>query len=323
MGIVKNNLIRAQLLFRHLFLKQSGAPFILMYHRVLNLVHSDYFIQPGMFVTPKTFEMHLGLLGQKYNVLPLRELLEGFYVEKQSMVKCCSITFDDGWRDNYTNAFPLLKKYNTPASIFLATGYAGGDLWFWEEEVAFFLHQNSRQNIVSLFKSNLNASQYKKIANIAWDITGVIYLMKQLPEEHRVELVRLVSMSNKSIRNKKRMVISWDEAREMQEESVDVFSHSHSHRLLTGLAYDEVLKDISTSLTLLSEELDNKQDVFCYPSGKFTDDIIEILKNNGIKYALTTQRSSLAHSKEIFSIPRIGMHNDISCTPALFKFNLP
>lgn len=320
--IMRNNLILFRLCFRRLFIQQRGAPFILMYHRVLNPASSAYCLQPGMFVSLKSFELHLRVLKKQYTVLPLRELLEGCFVKKKALKNCCAITFDDGWLDNYTNAFPLLMKYRMPATIFLATRYIGQDLWFWEEEVALYLRKNSQKFIDAFFKSNLTASQYGKMANLAGDSTEIIYLMKQLDGEQREKIVQQIGARNLQIENKNRIVINWDEAREMQGDGVDFFSHSHSHILLSGLDYDEAEKDIRTSLALLKKNVVTVQDIFCYPSGRFSDKIIDILKDNGIKYALTTQRAPLTLSKDAFSVPRIGVHDDISHTSTLFKLNL-
>lgn len=80
-------------------------------------------------VTPEDFEKQLDYLKRKnYKVMKLKELVEklksGKEIEKKSVV----LTLDDGFKDNYSNAFPILKKYGFPATIFLATAYMGKDM---------------------------------------------------------------------------------------------------------------------------------------------------------------------------------------------------
>lgn len=95
-----------------------GRASILMYHSVG---------ENGLFFTVPLhdFERQLKYLKQKkYSVIKLSELLNKMK-QKKDISNCVSLTFDDGYEDNYTNAFPLLKKYSFPATIFLATNFVG------------------------------------------------------------------------------------------------------------------------------------------------------------------------------------------------------
>ncbi|MGI6388548.1 MAG: polysaccharide deacetylase family protein [Desulfomonilia bacterium] len=96
----------------------SGRGFILMYHRIVRS-REQYrnLIQPGMFVTEETFEKHLAFLKKKFSIITLDEMVRRID-RGQSVNRCCSITFDDGWKDTYDVAFPILKKYQVPASVF-------------------------------------------------------------------------------------------------------------------------------------------------------------------------------------------------------------
>lgn len=92
---------------------------IVMFHRVEAV--GEY--KPNS-INPKTFEFQMEYLAQhQYNVIPLSELVEAIRSNKQLPPKTAVITFDDGTEDNYTIAFPVLKKYNFPATIFMVSGF--------------------------------------------------------------------------------------------------------------------------------------------------------------------------------------------------------
>jgi len=110
-------LLIAALLFGHGFLRSKYIVPILMYHSV------NPKSIPGMnllIVKPETFERQMHFLKlHRYNVVPLEELANLIRDKKKIPLGTLAITFDDGFRDNYVYAFPILKKYNLPATIFV------------------------------------------------------------------------------------------------------------------------------------------------------------------------------------------------------------
>lgn len=116
---------------------------ILLYHRIAS--PSDDPIK--LCVSPTCFEEHLKLLKQNYRVIPLRELSQKLALGDIHGNEA-AITFDDGYRDNLTEALPLLEKYSLPATIFVTTKMLGKKADFcWDKEYqekdrAFFLNED-------------------------------------------------------------------------------------------------------------------------------------------------------------------------------------
>jgi len=108
----------------------SEAFGILTYHRVAPDVGSD----PGLLnVTPGRFREQLtGLLQLGYQPWPLRELLERRLAGRALPQRAFAVVFDDGYEDVYLRAWPVLRRWQIPATIFLATAYldANGPLPF-------------------------------------------------------------------------------------------------------------------------------------------------------------------------------------------------
>ena len=103
-------------------MKDRGV--VLMYHRVLpDAPHPG--VDPGMFVTASTFEHNLRLLRSRYELVTIDAFGEWMAGQRQFTRPPCAITFDEGWRDNYEVAFPLLQRYGATATVFLVTGWIG------------------------------------------------------------------------------------------------------------------------------------------------------------------------------------------------------
>ena len=106
-------------------------PAILMYHSVG--YPEDH---PGPYVTPAVFEHQMEFLkAHHYRVLPLAELVSEIKSGKKIPMETVAITFDDGYLDNFKNAFPVLKKMDFPATIFMITGNIGRENWLSEEDL--------------------------------------------------------------------------------------------------------------------------------------------------------------------------------------------
>ncbi|HEY5052050.1 MAG TPA: polysaccharide deacetylase family protein [Solirubrobacterales bacterium] len=109
---------------------RRGAGLILLYHRIAEPPSDPW----QLAVTPRTFERHLRLLSSQCRVLTLSEMFEA---ARRGRIpdRAVAITFDDGYVDNLEEGLPLLEKYGTPATIYIATGYVDSPGRFWWDEL--------------------------------------------------------------------------------------------------------------------------------------------------------------------------------------------
>src|SRR5262249_31478132 len=98
-------------------------------------------------VPVKIFAKQMQTLRSYYNVLPLEELVERLY-QNDVPPHAVAITFDDGYQDNYTNAFPVLTHYELPATIFLTTGGIETETPLWHESVFDAFRESQVDNVV-------------------------------------------------------------------------------------------------------------------------------------------------------------------------------
>lgn len=308
-------------LMKRLMLKNKG--FILMYHRVLPSKEDSVVpIQPGMYVTHDTFERHLIYLKNNMHVIPLDELVGRIQLGK-SLNHCCSITFDDGWYDNYVYAFPLLKKYGVPATIFLATGYVGTNKWFWPEELSRCLPRmidDLRENefvdeTIQIFLSKLS---YKKTVTMYNLLERAVDTVKHFRPQVREDFLnRLMALYPRD--EEQRLLMNWEEAMEMYEDGLVSFgAHTVNHLFLDELESESIRKEILGSQEHIKMNLGYSAKLFAYPNGNYSPSIVKFLKENSFHGAVTTRKGFVECDTPQMELPRIAMHDDVSCSTDRF-----
>jgi len=120
-GLILGVFVLGAVLLVNFFNSQYVVP-ILMYHSV----DADAQPENRLAVTDKTFDRQMRFLKvHNYNVIPLEELVELIRGGEAIPAKTVVITLDDGYKDNFTNAFPILQKYQIPATLFIITNEVG------------------------------------------------------------------------------------------------------------------------------------------------------------------------------------------------------
>jgi len=106
---------------------------ILMYHYIIEGTSKDY----RLAVSPAELERQMRFLrNNHYNIVTLETVADLIRDKKKIPAKTIAITFDDGQKDNYEYAFPILKKYDIPATMFIIIDEVGrrqGDKLSWDE----------------------------------------------------------------------------------------------------------------------------------------------------------------------------------------------
>ena len=306
-------------------MRLRGRAVILAYHRVLPGPEVDRaLVQPGMYVERRVFELQMRFLRAAFEVVSLGRLFELWNQGGlDPLRRYCVVTFDDGWRDNYLYAFPVLRRLRLPATIFLATDRVGTPGGFWPDSLAYLLKQGG----VEMLRLALDGSRDDRDQRLPTSqddrVDRVIRKWKALPEE--AIHARLDEMSRHSgiALPRERILVSWDEVGEMSRAGITFGSHSRTHRILTRLRAAEREDEISGSLSILRACDANHVPVFCYPNGDHDDETRRSVEAAGYIGAVTTDAGWVEGiPRDRFALPRIGLHDDISSTLPLFTFRV-
>lgn len=298
---------------------------VLMYHQVISNAGQSLTMLPGMFVYKDTFEKHINCLKKNLRIISFPEMIAKIR-NGEDISGCCIITFDDGWKDFYEEAFPVLKKFGTKATVFLATGLIDSDSTFWFEETRLNLKDNLEDCIQMIKKSNLlpgciNSRSYP--INIVID--DIIERMKNIELSKREELINKLREMN-SYKRSYHSMMRWDDAIDMLSSGLINFgAHTIHHVMLDQVDMDTAEHEIIDSIEVVRTRLNVDEKIFSYPNGNYNEKIIQILRKNGVDCAVTTKKGYVDNNTNLMLIPRIGMHEDISLTIPRFlaRITLP
>ena len=298
-----------------------------MYHRVLPPHKVDKKIQPGMYVLDKTFKMHLEALKNFFAIISLDQAVDRVASLSNSSGKpICCLTFDDGWADFYEYAYPLLKSFNVPATVFLPTDYISSTKKFWTDVLAELIEKDIELKVDSVSSNNSLKETIFKINRLktAFEkkLEYAIENLKNYPQ-HIIEKILKDSASSyePSIRDNMPLFLNWEQIRKMKSSSLISFgSHTCRHRILTTLKEEEISSELEESKKKLLEEnvCDKGFIPFCYPNGNYNSKIVRMVRKTGYHMAVTTNNGWNKTQADLFTLKRIGIHNDMTFTTAMF-----
>ncbi len=204
---------------------ESGTKvLVLNYHKI-----DHTFI--SLSVQPEDFDNQMKYLHDNgYHTITPDELYEALAGNGQLPENPVLITFDDGYEDNYTNAYPILKKYGFKATIFVVTGFL---------------------------------------------------------DRH------------------KKGYLSWDQAREMNQNGINIESHTVNHKSMTDLTDDELRSELVNSKKKAETELGHEVNYVAYPTGTYNLHIAQMVKEAGYKAAFTIKYGNVDKASNIFALERV------------------
>lgn len=266
--------------------RQEIAGRILYYHRV----NDD---RDAFFPATSTaqFESEMRYVARNYKIVSLSELLARLE-NGDPAGDLVAITFDDGYQDNYHCAFPILRRYGLPATIFLTTGSIDDRQPLWFERLAGAFQRTPSEfvdveiDIPRRFR--LRTAEERLAAN---DV--VFGLLRVLPDVERREYVAgiLDQLGAGDVTDRRGKMLTWDQAREMERHGIAFGGHTVTHPFVSKLTPEGMRWEISESKARIESELQAAVEHFAYPNGREEDFAPwnkDVLRAAGYRAAVTT-----------------------------------
>jgi peptidoglycan/xylan/chitin deacetylase (PgdA/CDA1 family) len=312
------NLMRMSGAFELMRLANRRHALILTFHRFSGERgegHDPEMMDPGK--TPvAVFAEQLEYLTKRYAIVPLSELAESIGRPGGASPRLAAITIDDGYRDAYQIAYPLLRRYRAPATLFTPADFIDRRVWIWTDKARFLAGQAVPQQ----FSLNLGGSalrvEFKGAASRRDASERINARLKQLPEEIKEEaierLARALGVDVPERPPEEFGPISWDEAREMQANGIEIGSHTMTHPILTKVGDEQLRRELRESRSRLEEALKRRVDLFCYPNGDYDQRVSREVARAGYRIAVTCVNGLNRTGEDPLALRRVPAENGLT-----------
>jgi peptidoglycan/xylan/chitin deacetylase (PgdA/CDA1 family) len=239
--------------------------------------------------TAEEFAAQIGFLARHFSVVGAHQLRDGVPERPGRYV---AVTIDDGYREGFDVAYPILAAHGVPATFFLATGYIDGTHLAWWDEIAWMVRESPRNTVGTGRWSgtplSLAAADRRQTAQ------ALIDQYKALPGDRTEgfldELGKATATGRRDHADARADWITWEMARSLHRGGMGIGGHTVSHPILGGLSRADQQREIATCLDRLEEELGQRPTAFSYPVGlrtSFNMDTEECLRASGVEVAFS------------------------------------
>jgi len=263
---------------------------ILLYHGVSSEINKGIENCSGKHIETSIFERQMSYLSSMCNVITMDEVVE---INNQGLSypdNAVAITFDDGFRNNVTEAQPILEKYQVPATFYVSPGIINTNIMFWVDSIEDCIN-NAKVSQITL---NLDSRKKYNLENDKQKIKALIEIKSYCKgstsaEKDRVilDLIDETLWMPKVSSSKNYEKMSWNELQTLASNKLfTIGGHSLYHDILSSFEKEKKLRlDIQLSIQLLEYNLNAPVIHYAYPEGQeshYNQAVIDILSDMGV-----------------------------------------
>jgi peptidoglycan/xylan/chitin deacetylase (PgdA/CDA1 family) len=239
--------------------------------------------------TPEAFADQVQYCKAHFDVIRAEELAD---LPSRRKGQYVLFTFDDGYLDNHTAVFPILKKHGVTATFFIATGFIDQRRLAWWDEVAWMVRTSGKDRI------HLPGWLPDPVLFDEPDCQQAIQVLQQAYKNMASDrtaayldaLGEALGTGRSGLEEGGKMWMTWDMIREMRRAGMTIGGHTVSHPILAQMGPEQQWHEISDCGRRLQEELREPMHFFSYPDGRrqrFNDDTRACLRRAGVRFAFS------------------------------------
>jgi len=257
-------------------------------------------------IQKSNFRDQLSFLKRKgYIFLTMSELLDVLN-NKKKIEKMVVLTFDDGYRNVVANAYPIMKEFNAKGCFYLVSGLIDSNELLWTDYVETFIRNSIRGKFEFIFKEKKIYYTLDDKKSYEGTMRDIKQKLRTLPDEERINHLKQFNDTEVTDFSEEFVLAKWKEIQSLDRGILEVGSHTKNHPTLINLSSsEESEEEIKSSKVEIEKMIGYKINHFCYPAGKYNEDIIKTVKECGYKSAVTIMHGFNDESTDLYHLKRI------------------
>ncbi len=257
------------------------------------------------------FQKHIAFLKKNFEITDIAGVYQAAKTRKPG--RFCAITFDDGFRDNYENALPILKKHNAIGTFFIIGGTLEGRMPLTHKLHVLFSVMSAGELIDSFNQWAAGAYIIPKDHSINnrrkhGDMLTNNFKEAMILIDPRLRDGFVDHCFSKKGLDEARLVKDFfmpeELIKDLDRTGMLIGSHSHGHNSFEVLSAAEIKSDLLASRAILEKITGKKINTFSYPHGRYSDQTLAELEAAGFDYAVTIDRRPVSSEDKPLLIPR-------------------
>jgi peptidoglycan/xylan/chitin deacetylase (PgdA/CDA1 family) len=294
---------------RRAFSRGRPGAAILTYHRVAAPAADP----KGLCVHPDNFAAQMACLHAEYHVLPLSELATRLQAGDLPP-RAAAVTFDDGYVDNLEHAAPVLRRLGLPATVFVPSGYVGGEREFWWDTAFRLLFPPERLPETLRLEGTAGPVQWEtgrfpERRRLLWAVNDHL---RCLPVPARDDALRQLAAQVEPAAaeaDPPRAMTAGELVRLLEGGLIEIGGHTVSHPYLPAFPPEAQRAEIAGCKAALEAIVGRPVRAFAYPHGGHNRRTVAIVRETGYHCACTTRSGMARRGADPLRLPRLGVQN--------------
>jgi len=287
---------------------------VLVYHGVHAGCAEPLLNFDGMHVRARRFARQMHYVSRRYRVVALDRLLEPGHAPTPDR-PCAVLTIDDGYRNIYRVAFPILKRLRLPATLFVPTGFIRGGRGFWWDRLRLILGAAQRPTLRFRIEGTERLFPIRTVEEQRVTLAALSDELRRLPRPRREEALWSLATTldvPPAEGGTFAEPLTPAEIRAMAEGGVTIGSHGVSHDSFLLLSRDALAHELTESKRRLEQWTGTRVDWLAYPHGEFSAGVMKAARRAGYRGAVTTIEALNDERPNPYALRRIGVHDNMT-----------